>query len=180
MLNKLITGLAVLAALFTTPAIAGEGHDHGDAPAAATGPALPRFAASSELFELVGVVDGKRLTVWLDRFDDNAPVKGATIELEVGGAKLALESHADGEFEGVLARELPQGLTPVTATVVAGQDSDLLAAEIDIHDHEHGEAANASGSRRYVAWGLAAAAALALLAWIARRKLVAHRVGGAA
>ena len=50
----------ILAALMLSaawPAWAGEGHDHGDAPAAMAGPALPRFTAVSELFELVGVLD---------------------------------------------------------------------------------------------------------------------------
>ena len=38
------------------PVIAGDGHDHGDTAPAATGTALPRFAAVSETFELVGVL----------------------------------------------------------------------------------------------------------------------------
>lgn len=50
----------------TIPAQAGEGHDHGEAPAAAAGSALPRFSAGSELFELVGVLNGKQLTLYLD------------------------------------------------------------------------------------------------------------------
>ena len=68
-------------------ALAGDGHDHGDAPAASSGPALPRFAAVSETFELVGVVNGKRLTLYLDRYADGSPVKGAKLELELGGVK---------------------------------------------------------------------------------------------
>ncbi len=71
------------------PAVAGPGHDHGDAAPAATGSALPRFAAVSETFELVGVLDGKQVTLYLDRFADNAPVRGAKIELEIAGAKFS-------------------------------------------------------------------------------------------
>ena len=38
----------------------------------AAGTALPRFAAVSETFELVGVLDGKQVTLYLDRFADIA------------------------------------------------------------------------------------------------------------
>ena len=45
------------------PVIAGDGHDHGDTAPAATGTALPRFAAVSETFELVGVPSAQRFAV---------------------------------------------------------------------------------------------------------------------
>ena len=65
--------------LLSPPARADDGHDHaGPAPATA-GAATPRFTASSEAFELVGVLQGRRLTLYLDRVADNTPVKGATI-----------------------------------------------------------------------------------------------------
>ena len=77
------------------PVIAGDGHDHGDTAPAATGTALPRFAAVSETFELVGVLDGKQVTLYLDRFVDNTPVRGAQIELEIDGTKFKAEAHGD-------------------------------------------------------------------------------------
>ena len=93
--NRLITLMgAVGLALSVTTAWAGEGHDHGDAPVTTGGPALPRFTAVSELFELVGVVNGKQITLYLDRFGDGSPVKDAKLELELGGVKVPVESHA--------------------------------------------------------------------------------------
>ena len=61
---QLLAALACSAWMAATVplALAGEGHDHGETPAASSGPALPRFAAASEIFELVGVVKGKDLT----------------------------------------------------------------------------------------------------------------------
>jgi hypothetical protein len=114
------------------PAAAHDGDDHGSAAAGAT-PALPRFAASSPAFELVGVLDGKHLRLYLDHAASNAPVENATLELELGGAKLALERHASGEFEATLAAAPPAGVLAVMATVIAGDESDLLAGELDIH-----------------------------------------------
>lgn len=147
----------LLAASIAAPAQAHEGHD--EAPAAATGQALPRFAASSELFELVGVLDGRQLTLYLDHAASNAPVKDATLELELGGAKLKPTPKGEGEFALQLEREPQPGLIPVTATVVAGADSDLLAGELDVHGEEHAES-HGEGAPR---WKLIAGGALALL-----------------
>ena len=102
---------------------------------------LPRFTAVSELFELVGVVDGKHITLYLDRFADNSPVKDATLELQLDGKAIPLETHADGEFEATLQDALNPGVVSVTATVVAGQDADLLAGELDLHELPHAAAA---------------------------------------
>lgn len=179
--KTLLTGLALAAAMgLPMTAAADEGHDHGEAPAAAAAPALPRFATSSELFELVGVVDGQRITVYLDRFEDNTPVKAARLELQVGSAKVALKELADGEFEGTLPQALEPGVTPVTATVVAGNDTDLLAADLDVHADEHGEAEHTHGGAETLAWAAGVLAALAALAWAARRALAGRRMGGAA
>jgi len=182
MTSKLIFAWLTLAALTSLPARADDGHNHDAAPSAPTGPALPRFVATSELFELVGVVNGKQLTVYLDRFDSNAPVKGAKVELDIGGAKVALKEHEPGEFEGALANEAKPGVTAVTATVVAGNDTDLLAGELDVHEEAHAEAAHAHGWREYASWGVGAAVAIGALAWALRRRLATRHapVGGAA
>lgn len=157
------------AALLPLAALAGPGHDHGDRAPTATGPALPRFAATSELFELVGVLDGRRVTLYLDRTADNAPVTGAQIELEIAGAKLPVEAR-DDVYEVELAAEPKPGVLPVTATVTAGQDVDLLAGELDIHDDEHSsDAAHVHGWQEYAGWGAGAVAALVVLVLIGRR-----------
>jgi len=180
MFTRFLMGLALLAALQSMPAVADEGHSHDAAPAAPTGSALPRFAATSTRFEMVGVVNGKEVTLYLDRFEDNAPVKGATIDLDVGGAKVALKEHEDGEFEGEMARALKPGVTPITATVVADGETDLLIGELDMHADDHADEAHTHGSREYAAWGIGAAAAALMLAWLGRRSFRIRRVGGAA
>ena len=67
--------------VLATP-LAWAGGDHGEAPASSAGPTSPLFAATSETFELVGVVNGKQLTLYLDRYADGSPVKNARLELE--------------------------------------------------------------------------------------------------
>jgi hypothetical protein len=122
----------------------------------ATGPALPRFAAVSETFELVGVLNGKQITLYLDRAADNAPVTDAQIELEIGGAKLKAEKHEDA-YEVVLAAAPKPGVLPITATVTAGKEVDLLAGELDLHEEAHAdEAAHVHSWKEYAGWAAGA------------------------
>jgi hypothetical protein len=177
------TALLAAALLAASPAWAGPGHDHGDAAPAAAGPALPRFAAESETFELVGVLNGQQITLYLDRFGDNRPVRGAQIELEIGAAKLQAAPLDDDTYQVVLPEAPPPGVLPVTATVTAGDEADLLAAELDIPAQAQGdEAAHLHSWTAYAGWAAAGIAALGWLVWGGRRFIAARslRAGAAA
>ncbi len=186
-INSFLAVIGIVAALVLPLSVqAGPGHDHGPAAApAATGPALPRLAAESELFELVGVLDGRRLTLYLDRSDDNTPVLGAQIELEIAGAKFVARKHSEEAeaYEIVLPADPKPELLPVTATITAGTDIDLLAGELDLqvraddaaHTHAH-------TWQELGLWAGGAAAGLAALIVIGRRLAAARqrRAGAAA
>ena len=178
MFNAIIAGASLLAGLYSPLALADAGHSH-DAPATtAAAPAIPRFAAVSELFEVVGTANGTQLALYLDRFADNAPVSGATLEVSVGEAAVAMKEVAAGEFQGTLAQALDPGVTPVTVTVQAGDEADLLAGDFDVH----AEAAQAHAHRDWRAllpWAIAGLALAGLALWLLRR-VGARRVGGAA
>lgn len=178
--------MATLAMVFTH-AQADEGHDHGEAPVAAESPAQPRFTAESEDFELVGVLQGQRITMYLDRKASNEPVTQASVELELAGQTLQARTSPDGTFEVDLPRPLAEGSVPVSATVVVGESSDLLAAEIDVHGDEHGDEHAHEGAapltwRRWLPWGGAAlvvvAVVVGLMAFMGRQRRL--RTGGAA
>ncbi|HSV57345.1 MAG TPA: hypothetical protein VLJ19_00490 [Variovorax sp.] len=179
--KNMVTGTSLLAFLFAMPAMAADehGHDHG-APSAASGPALPRFSAVSEAFELVVVVSGRQLAIYLDSFEDNAPVKDADVDLEIGGAKVALKRIADGEYEGTLAEELEPGVIAVTATVAAGNDTDILAGDLVMHGPATAHDSQARSWRAYAAWVAGALGVLGGLTWLRRRAGSAQRAGGAA
>ena len=165
------------------PVIAGDGHDHGDTAPAATGTALPRFAAVSETFELVGVLDGKQVTLYLDRFVDNTPVRGAQIELEIDGTKFKAEAHGDDAYEVVLKEAPKPGVLPITATVTAGAEVDLLAGELDLHKAAHtDEPAHELSWKEVGGWASGGLAVLAVLVFGGRRLMAARQVraGGAA
>lgn len=181
MITRVFTGLALMATtLAALPARADDSHNHGAAPSAAAAPALPRFATSTELFELVGVVDGRQLTVYLDRFDDNTPVKGAKLELELGGTKVALKETADGEFHGTLAQAPATGITPVTATVTAGTDTDLIGTDLDVHANASAPHVHGRAWLKVLGGALGALVLIGALAWRGVRTRATRRVGGAA
>ena len=74
-----------------------EGHDHGEQPPVATG-ASPRGETNSKAFELVAVVSGENLEIYLDRFATNEPVTGATIEVETPAGSVKATEGADGTY----------------------------------------------------------------------------------
>lgn len=187
MIDRSLRRTALLAGALAavTPLWADAGHDHGAAPPATRAAALPRFAATSELFELVGVLDGRQLTLYLDRADDNSPVRGARLELELAGAKVAVQTGAEGEFTAQLAQEPKPGVASVAATVYAGAETDLLAGELEVHAAAPAAADQARDWRFIGAWTATVVALAGALAWLARRARVAHaarvaRIGGAA
>lgn len=178
-----LAALVVAANFLGSPAWAGEGHDHGQPGPAAIGQALPRFTAVSETFELVGVLSGKQITLYFDRFDDNSPVRDAQIELEIGGTTSKAEKQGEDEYEIVLPQAPKEGVLPITATVTAGTEVDLLAGELDIHEAAHADkAAPTHAWTDYARWGAGGLAALVLLAWGGRRVTSARsvRAGSAA
>ena len=112
-------------------AVAHEGHKHGDEPPPPTVQTAPRATAASPLFELVAVVSGTRLTVYLDRFDTNAPVSGATLDVETPAGPVSAVQDGD-----IYLLEAPWAANPGTYellfTVAADTDIDFLTATLII------------------------------------------------
>lgn len=178
-MNKILrAALAALAIAACLPAGAGAGDDHGHdhGPAAATGEASPRFEAHSDLFELVGVAEKGQLTVYLDRYATNEPIVGARIEYESGTRKGVAAAQPDGTYAIRFESLDRPGQFPFSFTVSAGSDTDLLAGDLVIADANAGAEAPTRTWRWWLGIGAAGLAALALLAFAAR-KLAARRPG---
>ncbi len=144
-------------------------HDHAEAAAAAPAAARPRFVASSAHYELVGVLQGRQLTLYLDHAASNEAVQQARLELTLGGRTLSPVAQGEGEFVLMLDAPPAHGHTPITATVSADGQTDQLSGELDIDDDVHADEAPAHGPRRWAVWGAAALAALLALGLSARR-----------
>lgn len=132
---------ALIATLATGLASAHEGHDH-DAPAAAAGPAnvASRGEAASENFELVAVAQGTELLIYLDRFATNAPITGATIEVETPAGPAKAEERDDGTYRLPAPWLANAGHLDLIFTVSADNAVDILPLAIDA------PASNAAGA----------------------------------
>lgn len=163
--------LSLGVAMLVVPlARADEGHSH-DEPSATVAHVLPRFAAVSDAFELVGQLDGRRLLLWLDHAADNRPADGARLQLEIDGHQVAVLPLAAGAFQATLPAVPAPGVLAITATVALGAESDLLAGELDLHGpaDNHAEGARRRWVRR-AAIGTGAAVLAIAAALLLRRR----------
>jgi hypothetical protein len=143
------TATALSLALMSGIAIAspGDDHSHDEAPQAAAGPASPRFEAHSEVFEVVGVLGESELSIFVDRFADNGPVLKAKVELESGKTQAVGQFHEDHGDYSFDAKAFQQpGSYPISLTIAAGHDVDILAGNLVVPDDALGHGHNESSS----------------------------------
>lgn len=127
--TPIIATLMLVASVFG--AVAHEGHVHGDEPPPPDVRTAPRVTAASPLFELVGVAGDGALTIYLDRFDTNEPVVGATIDVETPAGPVT--ATADAEIYRLDAPWMAEpGDYEVLFTVTAGSDIDFLTGTLVI------------------------------------------------
>jgi len=123
--------LAMLLFATSFAALGHGGEDHGAPPPPISGNVAPRAAAASEEFELVAVIEGKQLVVYIDRFGTNEPVTNAKVEIEGAGAK----GLANEITPGTYAMKLPAAMAPakhaLTISIETGDTADLLTATLD-------------------------------------------------
>lgn len=107
------------------------GHDHGDTPPPPSLQTAPRATAASTLFELVAISNGEAVTVYLDRFDTNAPVIGANLDVETPAGPVT--AVADGD---VYRFDAPWASVPgdyeLLFTVTTPTDVDFLTGTLSI------------------------------------------------
>jgi hypothetical protein len=167
-LRHLLTGAAAL--LLAGIAFAGPGHDHGDAPAASSSTASPRFEAVSDLFEVVGILQANELSVFVDRFADNAPVLKAKVELESGSLKAIGQFHSDhGDYSFANQAFQKPGTYPIMLTITAGDDVDILAGNLVVPDPHAGHVHSTISLPR-ILLSLAAAAIAIAAVWLLLRR----------
>ena len=127
---------AFVAALFcvlvgATPLFAHEGRDHGTAAPVVT-QTPPRAEAASAGFELVVVPKGGELEIWLDRFDSNEPIVGASISVETPDGPVEASAKGKGVYRAPAPWATRPGHYDLIFTVSAGADMDVLATSLEI------------------------------------------------
>lgn len=166
MLYKMLLAGALSLQLAT--AFAHGGEDHGAAQALpASTQRLPGAEAHSPDFELYAQLQGDTLTVYLDRYSDNQPVAGATIEVESETYKATLQPLAAGTYQAVAAALNHPGEHNLLFTILAGEQSDLLDAVLSVSPAAAADQPVAARPWWWLAAGLAGLALAALL-WLRR------------
>jgi RND family efflux transporter MFP subunit len=129
--GRALRALAMTAALSAaiTPATAHEGHNHEEQPPVSAG-ALPRGEADSTAFEIVAIVRGENLEIYLDRFATNEPVTGATIEVESPDGPVKAAEGTDGTYRVTAPWLAKNGRVDLILTVAAGDATDILPLTI--------------------------------------------------
>ncbi len=168
---KLVTlGWCLLVAVSPSWSHGGEDHDHADTPAVSspTGAAMPRATTRTESFELVATLSdpdkpNPTLTLYVDRFASNQPLEGATIEVESGNFQATAKAMSAGVYEVAGQAFVKPGHYPLTVSIQAGDDSDLLDVTLDTEAHD-GPLAAESASSTTPAWRRPALSVIAALA----------------
>lgn len=149
------------------------GEDHGDAPAAsAVVSAAPRFSSQTDQFELVGVLEGKVLRIYLDQYGSNAPVAKAQIEIERGAWK-AVATEVAAAVYTLPAEALSQpGRHALAISVQAGDITDLMDATLEVGPAGTIGAATQNGHflRAWAVWSGALALVLTALGLVVLRR----------
>ena len=147
---------ALAALLLAAPVLAHEGHDHGT-PEATAPDWAPRATARSRDFDLVAVLAGTELVLWLDRARDNAPQTDAVIEVESGPWKGVATAAADGSLRLPAGPLTTPGRHELIFTVQAGDAMDLLPATLVVPSAVTAAPGAGGGYRGWIVGGLAVA-----------------------
>jgi LPXTG-motif cell wall-anchored protein len=163
--------ISFIAAAFLASAAWGHGgEDHGAAAAPVlAGDVAPRTSAQSDEFELVAVLAEGKLTLYLDRYADNAPVPDAEIEVESATFKAVAAQIAPGVYSVPGQAFAQPGRHPLTISVQAGDAADLLTAMLDLALPAAG-VEHAHGWGEWTVWGASGALLLAGAGLVAVRR----------
>ncbi len=116
----------------TAPLAAHEGHDHGAKAAPVVSTTSPRLALHSDAYELVGVLRGNRLTLFLDRYASNEPVTDAAVAVTIGtGGEVAAEVAADGTYTWSSPISYGAGPLELVVAITHASGDDLLIGTLE-------------------------------------------------
>jgi hypothetical protein len=123
-----VTTISLWGALCLSGAASAAG-DRGDRVA---DPLPPRIVVQSSQFELVGVAHGKTLTLYLDRFIDNEPVAGATVNVEAAGQTVPAQARPNGIYKLNADWVEQVGHHPVAFAIASDQGNERLAGTLEV------------------------------------------------
>jgi hypothetical protein len=148
------------------PLPAHDGETHGTGAVLPDQAIEPRVEMSGEAVEVLGILKGKDLWLFVSRWATNAPLAGLRVSAESGGSEMPATAVADGLYRStaeVLARP---GRHAIIVSVQGDGVEDLLTGELTVN-----ATANTGGLLRWFGWAALAAICVAVITiTIARRR----------
>lgn len=131
-----VAALTWMAAVLLGPSVAPahEGHDDDDsARTALTSSTYPRATAQSELYEVVGILKGDRLLIYLDRVATNEPITDAKVRVTIGDSEAIDAAPAENGTYAVSSPRLTgTGSVEVIFAITANNADDLLVGAMTL------------------------------------------------
>ena len=115
-----------------TPVATHDGHDHGAPPPPVSLTIAPRADASSAEFEIVTIPRGDTLTLTLDSFAGNAPVRGAEIEIDTPQGTQKAVAEGEGIYRLTAPWLARPGAYDLAITVQVDGAIDVLTTTLTI------------------------------------------------
>ncbi len=177
------------------PGAHGPNGEHLDAPpTTGAAPTLPRIEAQSDAFELVAELRAGELVIHVDRYQTNAPVLEAKLEVESGPLTAVAVFRPDQGDYAVTDPALMKALAApgehgLVFTLLAGSESDLLDgtlvnnAGVDAGNagHSHGDEHSHGHELERAAWigaGFMALGLLGAIVWWRQRRTGSAKLQG--
>jgi len=121
----------------------------------------------SENYELVAIVQGRQMTVYLDHFVSNTPVVDADMDFDFSGTVVKATRNADGTYSVALPKKVDlKSSIPVTVTILAAAGADLLSGDLVIAQSDK----HSSWSTFWMVAIVAACLIALLLIWLAYKR----------
>lgn len=170
---RILAAMVAAATLsLSAPVLAHEGHDHGDSKAPPLiNSVAARGEAVSDSFELVAIVRAEGLDIYIDRFDTNEPVEGATIEVETPSGPAKAQANPGQAYTLPAPWLVKNDRADLIFTVTAAGTTEILPVSISATGQAQAASTNSQGKPRtwMLAGGAVAAAVLLGLLFVRRR-----------
>ena len=138
-----VAALAIGLLVGPTIALAHGDEDHGAPTTTTVTTAQPRVPIHSEQYELVGVLRGPWLDVYLDRFGTNEPVTGAKIAVTISDEETTAEPSPGGTYKVASAKFAGSGRLELVFAITAPSGDDLLIGTLALPDRAAAPVASA-------------------------------------
>ena len=171
-----VIGAALFGAIALGSVLAHDGHDHGEQVKAPPIKAMSRADATSDQFELVAVVRGLELEIFLDDFATNEPVEGAIIEVETPAGPAKAKSFPGKPYRLSAPWLSKPGAVDLIFTVATNGGTDILPLTLNVGDTQPmASAAQTNAASKSLNLGMIGAITLAFVVGLGVMAAVGRR-----